>query len=176
MGFDRVVGHPAAHRPGRDLFAPAVLAETRRTLPVPTSAQRSIYEVRIGTRTPLSSPHCKQGTAPDDLSAVGQTRSPHHDRLTPWSHRLTRPRLHCDKGCALAKPNAGPSSPVCTSATHEAFAYVDGGSATIWGFAIYQASNQTYRDSILPSGLPAGALDCACGNSSRTSASSSNVG
>ncbi|TCC51494.1 hypothetical protein E0H73_40975 [Kribbella pittospori] len=66
---------------------------------------------------------------------------------------------------------------------HGAFAYVDGelpdgatmpllrlrynGSATTWGFAIYQASNNTYQDSILPSGLPVGtpteALDCACG-------------
>jgi hypothetical protein len=66
---------------------------------------------------------------------------------------------------------------------HAAFAYVDGelpdgsrmpllrlrygGSATTWGFAIYQASNNTYQDSILPSGLPVGtpaeALDCACG-------------
>ncbi|MQA27490.1 MAG: hypothetical protein GEU94_18965 [Micromonosporaceae bacterium] len=63
------------------------------------------------------------------------------------------------------------------------FAYVDGrlpegttlplcrlrynGSASIWGFAIYLASRDSYQDSILPSGLPAGspeeALDCACG-------------
>lgn len=42
-----------------------------------------------------------------------------------------------------------------------------GGSAHIWGFAIYLASKDGYRDSILPSGYPAGtpqeALDCACG-------------
>ena len=42
-----------------------------------------------------------------------------------------------------------------------------GGSATTWGFAIYQASSSTYHDSVLPSGLhvgtPAEALDCACG-------------
>lgn len=64
-----------------------------------------------------------------------------------------------------------------------AFAYVDGqfpdgriqklcrlrysGSASTWGFAIYLASNDSYQDSILPSGYPAGtpheALDCACG-------------
>jgi hypothetical protein len=41
------------------------------------------------------------------------------------------------------------------------------GSATTWGFAIYRASSNTYQDSILPNGLPAGtpaeALDCACG-------------
>ena len=64
-----------------------------------------------------------------------------------------------------------------------AFAYVDGhttngsviklcrlrygGSATIWGFAIYRASHDDYEDSYLPNGMPAGsaevALDCACG-------------
>jgi len=67
------------------------------------------------------------------------------------------------------------------------FAYVDGeldsgevlalcrlryaGSATVWGFAIWLASKDSYEDSILPSGRPSGrpsgtpqeALDCACG-------------
>ena len=63
------------------------------------------------------------------------------------------------------------------------FAYVDGeleggevlplcrlryaGSAGRWGFAIYLASRDGYEDSLLPSGLHAGApeeaLDCACG-------------
>jgi hypothetical protein len=63
------------------------------------------------------------------------------------------------------------------------FAYVDGaldggealplcrlryaGSASLWGFAIYLASTDSYQDSLLPSGLPVGtpeeALDCACG-------------
>ena len=42
-----------------------------------------------------------------------------------------------------------------------------GGSAHLWGFAIYLASRDGYQDSILPSGYPAGtaeeALDCACG-------------
>ncbi len=42
-----------------------------------------------------------------------------------------------------------------------------GGSASSWGFAIYLASTQTYQDSVLPDGTPAGtpedALDCACG-------------
>ncbi|HET9255587.1 MAG TPA: hypothetical protein VFO16_10340 [Pseudonocardiaceae bacterium] len=41
-----------------------------------------------------------------------------------------------------------------------------GGSATRWGFAIYQASSNSYQDSILPTGTFAGspqdALDCAC--------------
>jgi hypothetical protein len=41
-----------------------------------------------------------------------------------------------------------------------------GGSATRWGFAIYLASGNGYRDSILPTGTFAGspqdALDCAC--------------
>jgi hypothetical protein len=66
---------------------------------------------------------------------------------------------------------------------HGAFAYVDGqvpggitlplfrlrysGSAHTWGFAIYLASSDSYQDSILPTGYPAGtpqeALDCACG-------------
>ncbi|WP_030944508.1 ATP-binding protein [Streptomyces sp. NRRL S-646] len=61
------------------------------------------------------------------------------------------------------------------------FAYVDGelkdgerlplcrlrftGVLHTWGFALYEAGNDSYRDSILPSGLPAGsaeeALDCA---------------
>ncbi|MCC9311730.1 hypothetical protein LN042_32480 [Kitasatospora sp. RB6PN24] len=35
-----------------------------------------------------------------------------------------------------------------------------------WGFALYLASSDSYKDNILPSGLPAGspdeALDCAC--------------
>ena len=63
------------------------------------------------------------------------------------------------------------------------FAYIDGqlpggvtlplcrlrynGSASIWGFAIYLASQDGYEDNVLPSGLPSGspeeALDCACG-------------
>ena len=64
-----------------------------------------------------------------------------------------------------------------------AFAYVDahlpdgeimplcrlryGGSASIWGFAVYRASHNDYQDSFLPTGATAGspeeALDCACG-------------
>ena len=63
------------------------------------------------------------------------------------------------------------------------FAYVDGeletgqvlalcrlryvASATVWGFAIWLASEDGYEASILPSGRPSGtpqeALDCACG-------------
>ena len=66
---------------------------------------------------------------------------------------------------------------------HGVFAYIDahlpdgttmplcrlryGGSASIWGFAIYLASRDKYEDNVLPSGLPIGspeeALDCACG-------------
>lgn len=42
-----------------------------------------------------------------------------------------------------------------------------GGSASLWGFAIYRASHDDYQDSFLPSGQPARnpeeALDCACG-------------
>ena len=42
-----------------------------------------------------------------------------------------------------------------------------GGSASMWGFAIYLASKNGYQDSVLPSGFTAGtpedALDCACG-------------
>lgn len=42
-----------------------------------------------------------------------------------------------------------------------------GGSASIWGFAIYRASHDDYEDAVLPSGIPVGspeeALDCACG-------------
>ncbi|GAA1880786.1 hypothetical protein GCM10009715_29020 [Paeniglutamicibacter psychrophenolicus] len=42
-----------------------------------------------------------------------------------------------------------------------------GGSAHIWGFAIYRASHDDYDDSVLPTGLPVGsaeeALDTACG-------------
>jgi choline dehydrogenase-like flavoprotein len=42
-----------------------------------------------------------------------------------------------------------------------------GGSASIWGFAIYRASHNDYQDSFLPTGATAGspeqALDCACG-------------
>jgi len=53
----------------------------------------------------------------------------------------------------------GPTLPLCR------LRY--GGSASLWGFAIYLASNDSYQDSILPSGLPGGspeeALDCACG-------------
>jgi hypothetical protein len=41
------------------------------------------------------------------------------------------------------------------------------GSASSWGFAIYLWSNESYEDSILPSGsfsgTPEEALDCACG-------------
>jgi prepilin-type processing-associated H-X9-DG protein len=62
------------------------------------------------------------------------------------------------------------------------FAYVDGhidgeilklcrlrygGSAHLWGFAIYRASHDDYEDAVLPNGMAAGsaeeALDCACG-------------
>ena len=42
-----------------------------------------------------------------------------------------------------------------------------GGSASMWGFAIYLASKDGYQDSVLPSGFTAGApedaLDTACG-------------
>lgn len=42
-----------------------------------------------------------------------------------------------------------------------------GGSASRWGFAIYQASSNKYEDSMLPTGIPIGSpeetLDCACG-------------
>lgn len=42
-----------------------------------------------------------------------------------------------------------------------------GGSASIWGFAIYRASHHDYQPSLLPSGMAAGspqeALDTACG-------------
>lgn len=42
-----------------------------------------------------------------------------------------------------------------------------GSSASTWGFAIYQASSDSYEDSYLPNGLSAGppedALDTACG-------------
>jgi prepilin-type processing-associated H-X9-DG protein len=42
-----------------------------------------------------------------------------------------------------------------------------GGSASLWGFALYRASHDDYEDSFLPTGMPAGspeeALDCACG-------------
>ena len=41
------------------------------------------------------------------------------------------------------------------------------GSDTDWGFAIYQASSETYADALLPNGDPTGtpeeALDCALG-------------
>lgn len=42
-----------------------------------------------------------------------------------------------------------------------------GGSAHLWGFAIYPASHNDHDDSLLPNGLPFGsakeALDTACG-------------
>ena len=42
-----------------------------------------------------------------------------------------------------------------------------GGSASLWGFAIYRASHEDYQPSMLPNGLAAGspevALDTACG-------------
>lgn len=42
-----------------------------------------------------------------------------------------------------------------------------GGSAHMWGFAIYRASHDDYEDSFLPTGTPLGtaedALDCAAG-------------
>jgi hypothetical protein len=42
-----------------------------------------------------------------------------------------------------------------------------GGSASLWGFAIYLASHDGYDESLLPSGMGAGApeeaLDCVCG-------------
>lgn len=42
-----------------------------------------------------------------------------------------------------------------------------GGSASMWGFAVYLASKDGYQDSVLPNGFTAGApedaLDTACG-------------
>lgn len=42
-----------------------------------------------------------------------------------------------------------------------------GGSASVWGFALYLASTDKYEDTIVPTGdfagSPEGALDCACG-------------
>jgi hypothetical protein len=53
----------------------------------------------------------------------------------------------------------GPTIPLCR------LRY--GGSASTWGFAVYLASRDGYQDSMLPSGMFAGApeeaLDCACG-------------
>jgi hypothetical protein len=53
----------------------------------------------------------------------------------------------------------GPTIPLCR------LRY--GGSASTWGFAVYLASRDGYEDSMLPSGMFAGApeeaLDCACG-------------
>ena len=53
----------------------------------------------------------------------------------------------------------GPTIPLCR------LRY--GGSASVWGFAVYRASHDDYEDSFLPSGRFAGApeeaLDCACG-------------
>jgi hypothetical protein len=53
----------------------------------------------------------------------------------------------------------GPTIPLCR------LRY--GGSARVWGFAIYRASHDDYEDSFLPSGSFGGsaeeALDCACG-------------
>ncbi|MFD7057609.1 hypothetical protein ACFWBS_59035 [Streptomyces mirabilis] len=59
-----------------------------------------------------------------------------------------------------------------------AFAYVEGeladdervklmwlrytGAVGRWGFALYYASSDRYEDSLLPTGTPAAALDCAC--------------
>jgi hypothetical protein len=41
-----------------------------------------------------------------------------------------------------------------------------GGSAHLWGFALYRASHDDYQDTYLPTGTPIGsaeeALDCAC--------------
>jgi hypothetical protein len=52
----------------------------------------------------------------------------------------------------------GPTIPLCR------LRY--GGSANTWGFAVYLASHDGYEDSMLPSGMFAGApeeaLDCAC--------------
>jgi len=54
---------------------------------------------------------------------------------------------------------AGPTIPLCR------LRY--GGSAAVWGFAIYRASHDDYEESFLPSGVfggsPEEALDCACG-------------
>jgi hypothetical protein len=53
----------------------------------------------------------------------------------------------------------GPTIPLCR------LRY--GGSASLWGFAIYRASHDDYEDSLLSSGRfggsPEDALDCACG-------------
>ncbi|MFD8077676.1 hypothetical protein ACFV3E_34060, partial [Streptomyces sp. NPDC059718] len=38
-----------------------------------------------------------------------------------------------------------------------------GRSATTWGFALYLASTDKYEDTLLPTGTPEDALDCACG-------------
>jgi hypothetical protein len=124
---------------------------------------------------------------PDDLSAAGEDTPrdtlTDHDRLacmaTPPESTKTSLRQRLQTRAAERWPQlAG-----LHVRHHGAFAYVDGelpdgstmpllrlrygGSATTWGFAIYQASNNAYQDSILPSGLPVGtpaeALDCACG-------------
>lgn len=87
----------------------------------------------------------------------------------------------------LSRPKTHRARPCCLAAVHVRhrgqFAYVDGeladgesiklmrlrygGSASIWGFALYLASTDKYEDTILPTGSFAGtpeeALDCACG-------------
>jgi hypothetical protein len=120
---------------------------------------------------------------------IGMFCHPHHRyagttrRSNAWGRMtvVAKPPPESTKTSLRPYPLAGPGS--CTRAVPRRVRYVDGrlpdgttlplcrlrygGSASIWGFAVYLASRDGYQDSVLPNGLSAGspeeALDCACG-------------
>ena len=87
-------------------------------------------------------------------------------------HLRHPPKRASVNGCPIAPASAGPRRTGSASVFRGAFAYVDahlpdgeimppcrlryGGSASIWGFAIYRASHDDYQDSFLPTGHATG--------------------
>jgi predicted kinase len=98
---------------------------------------------------PKNPPESMQHHLRRRLNRHARTRWPHLDAITV--------RFHAGFAYVAAQLPSGDSAPLCrlrfTGVLHT------------WGFALYEADNDHYRDSLLPSGLPAGsaeeALDCA---------------
>ncbi|MFJ4876563.1 AAA family ATPase [Streptomyces sp. NPDC088745] len=98
---------------------------------------------------PKNPPESMQHHLRQRLNRHARERWPHVDAITV--------RFHTGYAYVAAQLPSGQNLPLCrlrfTGVLHT------------WGFALYSASNDSYRDTILPSGLSAGspeeALDCA---------------
>jgi hypothetical protein len=119
---------------------------------MPRSALRQAKARRCATLEPMPVPARKlKDQVEDDLDHYASQRWPQLEEVTI--------RWHGSYGYITGYVTEDEGIPLCR------IAYT--GSPHNWEFAIYQASTETYQESVLPGGSPAGtpqeALDCACG-------------